>query len=111
MKDKKDKSVFIEYFGDTSQIRVIDFLIENYFFDYPMTEIAKESNVGYNSIKIFFPNFIKNKIIVKTRKVGKSDYYKLNTDNPFIKELMKLDWNLTENNSFSEIKEKELIKA
>ena len=91
MKDRKGKSVFIEYFGDTSQIRVIDFLIENYYFDYPMTEIAKESNVGYNSIKIFFNNFIKNKIVIKTRKVGKSDYYKLNTENPFIKELMKLD--------------------
>ena len=32
--------------------------------------------------------------MVKTRRVGKSDMYKLNTDNPAIKQLIKLDWNL-----------------
>jgi len=28
------------------------------------------------------------------RRVGKSDLYKLNTSNPAIKQLIKLDWNL-----------------
>ena len=43
MKTKENKSLFLEQFGDTPQLRVIDFLIENHFFDYPMTEIARES--------------------------------------------------------------------
>lgn len=64
----------------------------NYFFDYPMTEIARESNVSYNSFKIFFDKFLENNILIKTRKVGKSDYYKLNIENIFIKKLMQLDW-------------------
>lgn len=95
MKIKENKSVFLEAFGDTPQLRVLDFLIENHFFDYPMTEIARDSNVSYNSIKVFFSRWIEDGIVIKTRKVGKSDYYKLNIENVFIRNLIKLDWILT----------------
>lgn len=82
-------------FGDTPQLRVLDFLIGFRFFDYPMTEIAKNSNVSYNSLKAFFPYFVESGIIVKTRKMGKSDLYKLNTENSFVSNLIKLDWIMT----------------
>lgn len=106
MKIKENKSFFLMQFGDTPQLRVLDFLISFHFFDYPLTEIARESNVSYNSLKSFFGNFIESKIVIKTRKVGKSDYYKLNLENVFVQNLIKLDWNLTKSNILSEIKEK-----
>ena len=93
MKTKENKSLFLKYFGDTPQLRVFDFLIDNHFFDFPVTEIARGSNVSYNSFKLFFPELVVSGMLIKTRKIGKSDYYKLNLDNPFIKRLMKLDWN------------------
>ncbi len=96
MKVKENKSLFLKQFGDTPQLRVLDFLIDNYNFDFPMTEIARESNVSYNSIKIFFPYLISSEIIVKTRHIGKSDYYKLNLESQFVKNLIKLDWSLVE---------------
>lgn len=95
-------------FGDTPQLRVLDFLIGFHFFDYPLTEIARSSNVSYNSLKSFFDSFVKSGIVIKTRKVGKSDYYKLNTDNSFVKNLMKLDWNLTKSNVLPELQEKKI---
>ena len=107
MKQKENKSFFLMQFGDTPQLRVIDFLIENHFFDYPITEIARESNVSYNSIKVFFNQFIKSGIVVKTRRIGKSDYYKLNLENEFVKNLVKLDWMLVKKNSLGI--EKELV--
>jgi predicted transcriptional regulator len=96
-------------FGDTPQLRVLDFLIGFHFFDYPLTEIAKESNVSYNSLKSFFDNFIQSGIVIKTRKVGKSNYYKLNLENPFIKNLIKLDWDLTKSNVRPETEEQKII--
>ena len=96
MKVKENKSLFLMQFGDTPQLRVLDFLVDNYMFDFPMTEIARESNVSYNSIKVFFPYLINSGIIVKTRDIGKSQYYKLNLENQFVKNLMKLDWSLVE---------------
>ena len=105
MKIKENKSFFLMQFGDTPQLRVIDFLIDNHFFDYPITEIARESNVSYNSIKVFFDNFIKSGIVCKTRKIGKSDYFKLNMENSFVKNLIKLDWSLTKGNVLTEAEE------
>lgn len=96
MKIKQDKSVFLEKFGDSPRLRVLDFLIGNHFFDFPITEIAKGSNVSYNSLKSFFFQMIKDGFVIETRRLGKSDFYKLNIENPFIKQLIKIDWLLTE---------------
>ena len=98
-------------FGDTPQLRVFDFLIGFHFFDYPITEIARESNVSYNSIKLFFPKLIESGIVVKTRKVGKSDYYKLNLNNSFVKNLIKLDWILTKKNILPEMESRGVAYA
>ncbi|MEK6906290.1 MAG: hypothetical protein AABW81_01575, partial [Nanoarchaeota archaeon] len=57
-----------------------------------------------NSIKVFFPYFIQSGIIVKTRKIGKSDYFKLNMENQFVKNLIKLDWSMTKRNVLAEEK-------
>lgn len=96
MKTKiKNKSNFILCLGEDPRIKVLDFLITFQMFDYPLTEIARKSHVSYNSLKSFFPYFIKTKMICKTRRVGKSDYYKLNTDDEFIKKLLQIDWDLT----------------
>jgi len=105
MKIKENKSFFLMQFGDTPQLRVLDFLIGFHFFDYPLTEIARESNVSYNSLKAFFPQFIESGIVCKTRRIGKSDYFKLNLDNQFVKNLIKLDWSLTKRNVLPELKE------
>lgn len=85
-------------FGDTPQLRVLDFLIGFHFFDYPLTEIARGGNVSYNSLKTILPTFISSGVVIKTRRMGKSDYYKLNTDNLFVQNLLKLDWSLTKRN-------------
>jgi len=94
MNNKKDKTTFIEVFGESKNIKVIDFLMTFQLFDYPLTEIAKNSGVSYSTLQTFWNNLEKNNIVVKTRRVGKSDLFKLNTNNPAVKQLIKLDWNL-----------------
>ncbi len=108
MKVKENKSVFLEYLGDTPKLRVLDFLIDNHFFDFPLTEIARGSNVSYNSLVSFFPTWIQSKRVIITRKIGKSDYYQLNMENSFVKNIIKLDWSLTKKNALPDLKEEEL---
>ena len=91
MKVKQVMSPFLKSLGDTPRLRVLDFLIDNKLFDYNMTEIARGSNVSYNSLISFFDDFVKNEIIIRTRKQGKSELYKLNTDNLFVRHLIRLD--------------------
>ncbi|MEK6792348.1 MAG: hypothetical protein AABX95_00860 [Nanoarchaeota archaeon] len=88
-------SVFVEVFGNNPIMKVLDFLITFADFDYPLTEIAKNSGVSYSTLQAFWPRLESNNLIIKTRRVGKSDLFKLNTNNPAVKELIKLDWKLT----------------
>lgn len=89
-----NNSIFVEVFGNNPIIKVLDFLITFADFDYPLTEIAKNSGVSYSTLQTFWEKLERNKIVTKTRRVGKSDLYKLNTNNPAVKQLIKLDWNL-----------------
>tara|TARA_Y100000310_G_C20439216_1_gene695237 strand:+ start:82 stop:426 length:345 start_codon:yes stop_codon:yes gene_type:complete len=88
------ESIFAEVFGKSPLIKVLDFLITYQLFDYPLTEIAKKSGVSYSTMQTFWDRLEKNNIVIKTRRVGKSDLFKLNTKNPAVKQLIKLDWNL-----------------
>ncbi|MBU3906915.1 MAG: hypothetical protein KKA64_01560 [Nanoarchaeota archaeon] len=92
---EKNESAFLEYFGDTPKLRFLNFLIGNHFFDFNMTDMAKEANISYNSLMSFFDEFLKKGIIVKTRRVGKSNMYKLNMDNSIAKNFLKFAWFLT----------------
>jgi hypothetical protein len=87
----EDKSLFVEFFGDYPLIRVLDFLIEQEGFDYSEKEICKYANVSWNTLKTFWEKLVKTKIVVPTRKIGKVQMYKLNTENPIVKQLMELD--------------------
>jgi len=89
----KSETIFVEIFGNNPIIKVLDFLITFQLFDYPLTEIAKNSGVSYSTLQTFWEKLEKNKIVVKTRRVGKSDLFKLNTKNPAVQQLIKLDWN------------------
>ncbi|MFH1289858.1 MAG: helix-turn-helix domain-containing protein [Nanoarchaeota archaeon] len=90
----KNETVFIEIFGNNPIIKVLDFLITFQQFDYSLTEIAKNSGVSYSTLQTFWDKLERNKIVIKTRRIGKSDLYKLNTKNPAVRQLIKLDWNL-----------------
>lgn len=90
----ENKTIFIEVFGSNPVIKVLDFLITFQLFDYPLTEIARNSGVSYSTLQTFWEKLEKNCIVIKTRRVGKSNLYKINTKNPAVKQLLKLDWNL-----------------
>ena len=53
MIEKENKSAFLEYFGDTPKLRFLNFLIGNHFFDFNMTDMAREANISYNSLMNF----------------------------------------------------------
>lgn len=89
-----NETIFVEVFGSNPIIKVLDFLITFQLFDYPLTEIAKNSGVSYSTLQTFWNKLERNCIVIKTRRIGKSDMYKLNTNNPAVKQLIKLDWNL-----------------
>jgi predicted transcriptional regulator len=89
----KQETIFVEVFGKSPIVRVLDFLITYQAFDYPLTKIAEKAGVSYSTLQTFWEKLVLNNIVVKTRRVGKSDLFTLNTKNPAVQQLIKLDWN------------------
>src|SRR3989344_1842374 len=102
----ENKTIFLEIFGDSPILRVLDFLIVNEDFDYSMTDIASLSGVGYSTLKLFWERLESEGIVVKTRIVGKAKMYKLNTANPVIKKFRDFYWETTKHHVHGKIEEK-----
>jgi len=90
----KQESIFVEYFGDTPMVRILNFLILGKDFDYSMTEIAEGSNVGWTSFTRSWKELKKRKVVVHTRDIGRAKLYKLNTQDPTVQKLIKLHWEI-----------------
>lgn len=91
----KEKSVFLSLVGDSPKARVLDFLLMFPKFDYSLTEIARNSNIGYATLQLFWGDFVKSEVVIPTRTIGKAKLFKLNEENPIIKEMLGWSWNLT----------------
>ncbi len=91
----EEKSVFVEYFGDYPLIRVLDFLIVGRDIDYSMTEIAKNSGVGWTAFSEAWKQLNEKEIVIFTRKIGNAKLFQLNIKNPWVKELIRMDGIIT----------------
>jgi hypothetical protein len=104
----ENKTAFLEIFGDSPILKVLDFLIVNEDFDYSMTDIATLSGVGYSTLKLFWGKLEENDIIVNTRTVGKAKMYRLNLANLVIKKFRDFYWETTKHQVREKVKEKEI---
>lgn len=91
-----EQSFFLQYLGGNPKIRVLDFLMDNFALDFSLPQIAKGSNVAYTTLIDLLPNLLKQKMIIETRKIGKSRLFKLNLDNLIVKALFTIDLKLSE---------------
>lgn len=90
-----DTSIFLDIFGDYPINRLMDFLMVNEDFDYPMNELASKSGIGYATLKLFWKQLVASKIVVFTRKIGNAKLYKLNTKSESVKQFRKFYWTIT----------------
>ena len=97
----KNRSLFLRIFGDSPVLRVMDFFMVYEDFDYSMKDIARKAGLGYATLKLFWPDLIRQKIVKQTRIVGKAKLFRLNLQNPVVQQFRNLYWaaikNKTEN--------------
>jgi hypothetical protein len=91
----EEKSIFVEFLGESPYIKVLDFLIEGQEFDYNMTEIARGAGVGWSAFTRIWDFLNKKNIVLPTRTIGNAKMFKLNKKNIFIQKLIKLDSELS----------------
>lgn len=85
------KSLFIELFGDSPTIKILDFLLTERELDFSMSDMARNAGIGRATLYRIWEDLIKNEVITPTRYIGKSQLYKLNIKNPKIVKLIEID--------------------
>ncbi|MBI2545765.1 hypothetical protein HYV81_01150 [Candidatus Woesearchaeota archaeon] len=103
-----DKSSFRLVFGDSPIVKVIDFFLDNREFDYSLTDIAKNADIGWSTLHGFWNNIVKLGIVTKTRKIGRAELYKLNLNSPLVKKLIDLDNDISKKMMNEEINKQKL---
>jgi len=106
----EDKTAFVETFGRSPLIKVLDFLMTYREFDYSLSDIAKESGVGWNTLHSFFFKLVEKGIVKETRQVGRAKLCKLNTESPIVKNLIEIN-NLVTSKAVDEEMEKQELEA
>lgn len=91
----EQKSSFRLVFGDSPIVKVIDFFLDNHEFDYSLTDIAKNADIGWVTLHGFWKDLVKIGLIKKTRKIGRAELYMLNKENPLVKKLMEIDFTVS----------------
>ncbi len=86
----KEITIFRQTLGDTPVIRVLDFLLEGRGLDYSLSDIAENSNIGWTTLHRIWGNMLKFGLVKPTREIGRAKLFKLNEENPAVKELIKL---------------------
>ena len=79
-----------EFFGNSVLVKVVDFFLENRFWDYSKTDIAKNIGKSRQSIHNVWPTLEKYEIIKPSRKIGGTTLYKGNLDSPVFKNFSKV---------------------
>lgn len=98
-------SIFIETFGETPAVKVLDFFLTFDSFDYSKSQVSEETGVSRITLDKIWKELLNQKIIVKTRSIGRADMYKLNKENLRVKVLQELSFKLA-----SAFAEEEIVK-
>jgi len=97
-------------FGDSAIAKVLDFLTLYREFDYPKTEISQNSEVAWKTLYRVWPILEKYELVKPTRRIGRAELFKLNTENPIAKALSALAHEVAKFDADKIVKE-ELAKA
>lgn len=87
-------SIFVETFGETPAVKVLDFFLTFDNFDYSKSQVSEETGVSRITLDKLWKELINQKIIIKTRAIGRADMYKLNKENSRVKVLQELSLKL-----------------
>jgi hypothetical protein len=74
------EGVFSNVFSSRAVSQIVDFFLDHKEFDYSPGEIARKTGLSFRTIFRELPHLEKIQLIYISRKIGKTNMYRLNTD-------------------------------
>ncbi|MAG91233.1 hypothetical protein CMO83_00990 [Candidatus Woesearchaeota archaeon] len=104
----EEKTSFRVVFGESPIVKVIDFFLDNREFDYSLTDIAKNADIGWSTLHGFWKDLVKLDVVTKTRRIGRAELYKLNMKSQLVKKLIDIDATISKKLMQEEIEKQKL---
>jgi len=77
-------------FRGNALVKILDFFLENRFWDYTKTDVAREAEVSRVQLHRVWSILEKLEVVKPSRKLGATTLYKANTESPIFKRLSEL---------------------
>ena len=90
------EGVLSNVFSSRAVSQILDFFLDHKEFDYSPGEIAKKTGLSFRTIFRELPYLEKNQLIYISRKIGKTNMYRLNTDLQAVNFLEKFTIEITQ---------------
>jgi len=91
-----EKSLLLGVLGDTPQLRIVDFLVGHYRYDYSKKEIAEGAGIAVSTLYSVWNELKELGIVTPTRAYGNTRLFRINSQNSLVKSLAKMDMDLIE---------------
>jgi len=87
--EKGEWGVFCEIYGTTPRNRILEFFLEGRELDFGIGDVAAETGMNRATCYNTMEDLLQEGLIVPTRKIGKTQLYKLNTRKVEVKVLVQ----------------------
>lgn len=84
-----EQTIFTSTFGNTAQVKVLELFLLGQDFDYSITDIAENANIGRTTLYSILDGFLEIGILKESRIIGRARMLKLNKENQIVKHLQK----------------------
>jgi DNA-binding transcriptional ArsR family regulator len=98
------EGVLSDIFSSRAVSQIMDFFLDHKEFDYSPGEIAKKTGLSFRTVFRELPYLEKNQLIYISRKIGKTNMYRLNVDLQAVNFLEKFAFEMSQ----LQVKEPEL---
>lgn len=78
--DESDSGVLTRLFSSRAVAQILDFFLDHKEFDYSVNEISQKTGLSFRTIFREIPDLERIQLIYNSRRIGKTNMYKLNTD-------------------------------
>ncbi len=85
------KSILLELFGETPEIRLIDFFMDNPLFDFTKREIIEDLGMNKRTLYRVLPKLEEEGIVVVSRKIGRAKLYRINRESLTVRYLRGIE--------------------
>jgi len=84
------ETILVKMFGYSPKLRILDIFMDNPYFDFNKSELAKELGMSKQTLYKNFKDLEDLGIVKVSRNIGRARMYRINMEHPLVKRLNEI---------------------